>query len=356
MAETLQLEEQTYLHDAPKLLVEWAPRWEEFTTSIRPAFARSSARLAGEAPFGILPYRALVPSFLLQAFLLFILMVLPREIDRLRPYAAPRISPDEVIYYSADELPRTQDLGGAQSGAKGRAGGQEAHHRTQTIKVARGASLTQKVVDAPNLKLPASSDAVANLLAFKSIPGPPPAEGLRSAHAGPTLATNVIPPAPNVSASRSRTAPSLSAPIVAPAPSVPSQHTLFAPRLDSTIIAPAPDIARDRSRVAPGLSATVIAPASTRVSRDQARSAPALNGSIVAPAPSNITHEVSPSRMKMNDSHVVPPPVSAPERESSRNAKLNMPAPAVVAPPPSSDVRANCAGSKAAASLPRHRT
>jgi hypothetical protein len=93
---------------------------------------------------------------LLQAFLLFVLMVLPREIDRLRPYAPPRLQPDEVIYYSADELPRTEDLGGAQSGATGRAGGHEAHHRTQTIKVARGASLAEKVVDAPNLKLPSS--------------------------------------------------------------------------------------------------------------------------------------------------------------------------------------------------------
>jgi hypothetical protein len=96
-------------------------------------------------------------------------MVVPHEIARLRPYAPPRMTPDEVIYYSADELPRTEDLGGAQSGATGRAGGREAHHRTQTIKVARGASLAQKVVDAPNLKLPSSPGAVANLLAFKNV-------------------------------------------------------------------------------------------------------------------------------------------------------------------------------------------
>ena len=359
MPETLQLEERTHLHDAPRLLVEWAPRWQEFTTSIEPAFARSAPRLAGEAPFGILPYRGLISAFLLQAFLLFILMVLPREIDRLRPYAAPALQPDEVIYYSADELPRTQDLGGAQSGTTGRAGGREAHHRTQTIKVSRGASLASKVVDAPNLKLPSSSESVANLLAFKSVPGPPPSEGLRSAHTGPSLATSivapaptdisreqaragvtlnsVVPPAPNAARDRSRTAPSLNSAIVPPAPTVASEHTLFAPRLDSHIIAPAPNVDRDHSRSAPSLSSTVVAPASTRVSRDQLRSAPALNGSVIAPAPSSITRDVSASRVQMNNVAVVPPPVSAPERDSARIAKLNMPSPSVIAPPPSSD-------------------
>jgi len=359
VTQTLQLEQRSHLHDAPKLLVEWSPRWQEFTTSIRPAFARSGPRLAGEAPHGIFPNRGLVPSFLLQALLLLIIMELPREINRLRPYAAPRLQPVEVIYYSADELPRTEDLGGAQSGASGRAGGDEARHRSQTIKVDRGSSLAEKVVDAPNLKLPASTESVANLLAFKSIPGPPPSEGLRSSLTAPSLPANVIapaqlnvardqsrggltlssivPPAPSISPDRSRTAPVLTSAIVAPAPSLLSEHTLYAPKLDAGIIAPAPNILSDRTRSAPSLSSTVIAPASSRISRDQVRSAPALNGTVIAPAPSSVTREVSPSRVKMDSIAVVPPPVSAPERESSRIAKLNMPAPSVVAPPPSAD-------------------
>jgi len=359
VTDTLQLEEPITLHDAPKLLVEWSPRWHEFTTNIEPAFARSGARLAGEAPFGIRPYAGFIASLLLQAFLLFVLMVIPREIARLRPYAAPRLQPDEVIYYSGDELPRTEDLGGAQSGATARAGGRQAHHRTQTIRVARGASLAPKVVDAPNLKLPSSPEAVANLLKFKSIPGPPPSEGLHSSLKAPSLAANVIAPAPsvardrsrsgvtlnssvvspapNISPDRSRSAPSLNTAIVAPAPTVHSDHTLFAPRLDSTVIAPAPHVSADRTRSAPALSATVVAPVSTAVSRDQARSAPALNGAIIAPAPSAVTREVSRSRVQMNNFAVVPPPVSAPERESARTAKLNMPSPSVVAPPPSAD-------------------
>ena len=71
--ETLEPEELTTRHhDAPKLLVEWSPRWQEFITSIRPAFSRSAPRLAGEAPFGILPYRNLIAALLAEAFLVFI--------------------------------------------------------------------------------------------------------------------------------------------------------------------------------------------------------------------------------------------------------------------------------------------
>ncbi|MGB0079796.1 MAG: hypothetical protein WBP87_19710, partial [Candidatus Sulfotelmatobacter sp.] len=114
MTDTLQLEDTIQLrdlHDAPKLLVEWSPRWQEFVTSIRPAFARSGPRLAGEAPHGIFPYAGLLASLLLEAFIVFVLIVIPKEIAKLRPYAAPKVQPYEVIYYSGDELPRTEDLG-----------------------------------------------------------------------------------------------------------------------------------------------------------------------------------------------------------------------------------------------------
>ena len=333
----------------PKLLVEWSPRWEEFVSSIRPAFARSPARLAGEAPLGGFDRSSMGASFLLQLTAVLFLLYVPAEIARLRPYAAPALQPDEVIYYSPDELPRTEDLSGAESGATGRAGGREAHHRTQTIRVARGSSLAPRVVDAPNLKLPSSSDSVANLLEFKHVIPPPPAEGLHSSHTGPRLDASVIapaptnvpreqsrsmalnsavvPPAPDVSSDRTRTAPTLNTGIVAPAPMVQSEHALVAPRLDPFVVRPAPNVASSSDRTAPTVGATVIAPASTRVSRDQARSAPSLNGSVIAPVPSDVTHAVSPTRVEMNNVAVVPPPVSAPERESGRVAKLNMPAP-----------------------------
>jgi hypothetical protein len=360
LSETLQLDQVRIIQfdDAPRLLVEWSSRWDEFVTSIGPAFARSGPRLAGEAPHGIFPYRGLIASILLESFLLFVVAVLPRQLYRLRPYAAPRIRPDEVIYYSGDELPRTEDLGGAQSGKNARAGGEQAHHRTQTIRVARGSSLAQQVVDAPNLKLPSSTAAVANLLAFKSDPGPPPAEGLRSSLSPLTLPADVVapaptnvtrehsragiqldsvvPPAPNVSADRSRSAPALNSAIVPPVPNVRSDHTLIAPTLTTSIIAPAPNVSREHALTAPALDAQIIAPASTRISRDLPRSAPALNGSVVPPAPTAAGREVAPSRVQMNAT-VVPPPVSAPAREATRTAKLNLPAPSVIAPPPSAD-------------------
>ncbi len=338
---TLQLENAIYLHDEPRLLVEWTPRWEGFVTSIRPAFARSGPRLAGEAPHGIFPYRGMIASLLLQAFLLFVVMILPGKIAQLRPYAVPKVRPYEVIYYSGDELPRTEDLGGAQAGATGRAGGHEAHHRTQTIHVARGGSLAPRVVDAPDLKLPSTAGAVANLLAFKaktapSNPGPPPAEGLHSSLTAPRLPANVIPPAPsNVARDQSRRGLTLDA-IVPPAPNISSDKSRAAPALNAAVVPPAPSVRSDHTLVAPALDPSIIAPAPS-VSRERSLATPSLDPNVIPPAPSDLSREVSPTRVQMSNAAVVPPPVSAPERETSRNAKLNLPAPSVVAPPPSAD-------------------
>ena len=358
MSETLQLEETVELRDAPKLLVEWSPRWREFVGSIRPAMARSERRLAGEAPFGLLPLRIMVPSYVLEALLIFAAIAIQVKIAQMRPFVVPRLSRHDVIYYSGDELPRTEDLGGAEAGTAGRAGGDEAHHRTQTIKIARGGSLVPKVVDAPNLKLPASRDAVANLLAIRPNPGPPPSEGLRSNRSTPNLAAAlvapppnavrdytrngvqldaVIAPAPSVSADRTLTAPNLSAILIPPAPSVASEHKLVAPALAPAIVLPAPSVSRDSARTAPSLNASVVAPAPS-VARAQARSTPALAANVIPPAPGGVNRETASTPVQMNNMAVIPPPVSAPERAGIRNPKLTLQAPSVVAPPPSADV------------------
>ncbi len=359
MIETLQLEEQAVAtHDAPRLLVAWTPRWQNFVGSIRPAFARSEARLAGEAPFGLIPLRIMVPSYFLEAFMIFAAIAIPIKINQLRPYAAPRISAHEVIYYSGDELPRTEDLGGSESGRTGRAGGAEAHHRTQTIKIARGSMLTPRVVDAPNLKIPASRDAVANLLAIKPNAGPPPSEGLRSTRSVPNLSASVVAPAPNAIRDYTRngiqldqviapvqnvsrdvtTAPVLSAKVVPPAPSISSDHPLYAPVLAPEVIPPAPrNVSRDRASNAPPLTASVVAPAPA-LNDHQSRSAPSLASNVIPPAPGAVSREVSSSPVQMANIAVVPPPVSAPERASTRDPKLTLPAPSVIAPPPSSDI------------------
>jgi hypothetical protein len=316
--------------------VEWTPRWEDFVTSIRPAMARSTARLAGEAAIGEPPYRNMLVTLAAEAFAIFVIIILPFEIAKMRPYAAPLPQSHDVIYYTGDELPRTEDLGGSESGKTGRAGGNEAHHRTQTIKIARGGSLVERVVDAPNLKLPASRDAVANLLAVKPNPGPPPSQGLRSSRSAPNLSANIVAPAPTVTRDYTRNGLTVTE-IIPPAPNVSRDRPLTTPDLNSSVIAPAPSVARDRTLVAPLLAPSVVAPA-PNLSRDRSRAAPAMSASVIQPAPSAITSDVSRSAVQMTTAAVIPPPVSSPERETSRNARLTMPAPSVIAPPPSADV------------------
>ncbi|HEY3617166.1 MAG TPA: hypothetical protein VGK96_10160, partial [Candidatus Sulfotelmatobacter sp.] len=357
MIETIELEESVRLHDAPKLLVEWSSPWREFVTSVRPALVRSERRLAGEAPFGLVPLRIVIPAYALEAFLVFAVIAVQVKIAELRPFVAPRFSSHDVIYYSGDELPRTEDLGGAEAGTTGRAGGGEAQHRTQTIRIARGGSLVPRIVDAPNLKLPSSHDAVANLLAIKADPGPPPAEGLRSARSAPSLAGTPIAPAPNVirdytrnglqldsviapapSVSRDKpvTAPTFSATLIPPAPEVSRDHALVAPALGPAVIPPAPRVSRDRTPVVPSLTATVVEPAPS-VTHDATRSVPTLAPSVIPAAPSAVSRETSRSPAPMN-AGVVPPPASAPERAAMRDPKLSLPAPSVIAPPPSADI------------------
>lgn len=336
MSATLQLEELVQLHAEPKLLIEWSSRWDEFVTSIRPALSRSTPRLAGEAPCGIRPYRGMLTTWLIEAFLLFVAIVLPTKLAELRTYVPPKLGSHDVIYYSGNELPRTEDLGGAQGGTAGRAGGSQAHHRTQTIKIARGGSLVEKVVDAPNLKLPPSRDAVANLLAIKPDPGPPPIEGVRSSRRVPNLTSDVVAPAPNVIRDYTRGGVSIES-VVAPAPTVRRDSQLTAPALNAAVIPPAPSVRQDHTLFAPALSSAVIAPA-PNISRDKARSAPDLSATVVAPAPGTVSRDISRSPVQMSNANVVPPPVSAPERETTSHSKLALPAPSVIAPPPSADI------------------
>ncbi len=362
MSPTLEFEEVVATpHATPKLLVEWTSRWQEFVDSIKPALARSEARLAGEAPFGLIPFRIMIPSYVIQAFLILSAVFVKVKIDELRPVVVPTFSSHDVIYYSGDELPRTQDLGGTESGHNGQAGGAEAHHRTQTIKVARGGSLVPEVVDAPNLKLPSSHDAVANLLAIRPDPGPPPSEGLRSSRSAPSLTTPLIAPSPDVIRDYTRngirldpvaapapsvahnqplTAPNFNSSVVPPAPTVTSDHALVAPALAPNVVAPAPTVSRDHPLVAPALDSSV-APPAQNVRRDPFRPAPTLASNVAAPAPASVSRQFSAAPVQSMDPAVVPPPVSAPERASVRTPKLTLPAPTTVAPPPSTDVSAD---------------
>jgi hypothetical protein len=278
------------MSDELKLLVEWSSPWEEFVTSVRPALAKSPRPLAGEARTGLFPHRGMLAAWIVEALLLILVIVVPARLAFLRPYQPPPLPKYDVIYFSGDELPQTEDLGGAKTGRAGRAGGQEAFHRTQVIRVARGDLLREKVVDAPSLKLPQSNSAVANLLAYKPMPGPPPAEGLRS--------------------------------------------SLRAPSLSEQAIAPSPEVRRDKVLVAPTLDAVV--PPSPDARRDKLRASPSMNAAVVPPSPSGIQRDVTLPRIPGSQAvAVIPPPVSAPPQITNSQARLTLPAPSVVAPPPS---------------------
>ena len=305
------------MNDAPKLLVEWSSPWQEFVTAIRPAMGRSGERLAGEARSGLFPYRGMMLSWVVEAALLILVIIVPARLTRMRPYAPPALPKYDIIYFSGEELPRAEDAGGAQSGHAGRAGGQEAHHRTQTIRVARGSALREKVVDAPKLNLPHSDSAVANLLAFKTIPGPAPAEGLKS----------------------SNRMPALSAAAVAPPPQVDRDKIQSAPTLDAAVIPPAPAARRDLASLRlPGSHAAEVIPPPVSAPEQVSNSNSQLSlpvPTIIAPPP-QITREIASGPgfgAGELRKQVVPPPVQMGDASAESRNMGGLESAAVIPPP-----------------------
>jgi hypothetical protein len=210
--------------DAPKLLIEWSSPWSEFWSAIGPAMSRSAGPLAGEAPTRIFPWRGWLLAWAVEGLALAALMFLPAHLLFLQPFTPPQRPKYDIIYYSGEELPQTHDEGGARQGKSGKAGGREAFHRTQVIRVARGERAVEKIIDAPKLDLPKSSAPVANLLAIQKVQGPPPAEGLRSS--GPALtipSMAAVAPPPELAQPPLRKTPSLTASVVPPTPTAPDR-------------------------------------------------------------------------------------------------------------------------------------
>jgi len=305
--------------EGPKLLVEWSSRWEEFVSAIGPALGRSPRRLAGEARTDIFPYQGVLLGWLAEIMVLVALAVLPAKLASLRPYVPPPLPKYDVIYFSGNELPRTEDAGGAQSGRSGTGGGREAHHRTQTIRVARGNSVSEKIVEAPKLNLPKSNSPVANLLAFKAIPGPAPAEGLKSSLRSLSLPASVVAPAPQVSNDRLRTAPALKASVVAPAPAaaqLASSRSVTAPSVVSVVPPPVSAPERDTN-----VAAKLTLPAQA----------------VIAPPPTKVTRELDSlggSAVGDMRNQVVPPPVQAGTRSLDRSVAGGLTGNNQVVPPP----------------------
>jgi hypothetical protein len=184
------------MNNAPRLLIEWSSPWQEFLSAVGPALRRSPPALNIETRAGLFPFRGILATLLLEAAALATVVVLPRNEPRPVSLQTPNAAHD-VIYFSADELPRTEDLAGAPRGFSGTSGGASARHRIQAIKVARDASENDRVADAPHLNLPKSDLQLANLLAYKANTGPAPAEALslnRQEHPVSPLVAVVAPP------------------------------------------------------------------------------------------------------------------------------------------------------------------
>ncbi|HTM42651.1 MAG TPA: hypothetical protein VL177_17165 [Terriglobales bacterium] len=302
--------------EAPKFLIEWEPRWKAFATALSPAMQRSPRHLQGECRAGMFPASGMVVAWVLEIALLLVVITLPNTLQFMQTFTPPVHPKYEVIYFSGDYLPQTTDTGGAQAGHTGKSGGRTAMNKQQVIKVARGDSLTQQVVDVPKLKLPPSRDAVANLIAIAAAkPGPPPTEGLQMAKPKLTLPEDAIPPEVKVARDKLSKLPDISAQAVAP---------------------PVDDISRDQLRAGPNMAAQVVPP-SVQIERNKLLRTPALGVTVVRPAPT-VAGNIERVRAPQLQAEVVPPPVSARDVQyDNPNPKLALPPPTPVQPAPATN-------------------
>ncbi|MGH9530410.1 MAG: hypothetical protein ACRD2S_10895, partial [Terriglobales bacterium] len=333
------------MNDELKLLVEWSSPWEEFVTSIRPALSRSAEPLAAETYSGLFPGRDMLVVLVVEAVLVTALILLPpklRSMQAFQPAPPPKY---DVIYFSGDELPRTEDSGGARAGNSGRPGGREGHHATQVIRVARGPSLKEQVVDAPKLNLPSSNSAVANLLAYKSLPGPPPDKGLESSLRHAEMPVTAIPPPATIQDQGPRSAPDMDARVVAPTPNS-LRHELNSRRAyesHESVVPPPVSAPQEVTILHPQLTlpqSLVVPPApSERQIRTDARSgAGDLRSQTAVPPAPQVANDLTgrqPSRAYDSRENVVPPPASAPNEIASLHSQPSLPQSSVVPPAPS---------------------
>jgi len=329
------------MNDAPQLLIEWSSPWREFLADIGPAIRPSPPRLGFETQAGLFPFRGMVLAMLLEIAALAGAMAL--RLDRVQPtsFEAPQPSHD-VIYFSADELPRTEDLAGASGGKAGRSGGASLRH-TQTIRVARDEVVRERVADAPRLDLPKSDSQIRNLLAFRADAGPAPAESLPLNRQAPQIALPVVPPPPDMRAAEMEEPQlrqtQLANPTVVPPPVEISQHdlgrhgllaptTVVPPPVSApvevtrrparltlpaeAVVAPRPDInnAIQSRRVSGDFAPRVVPPPVDLSTVRTSISATALSGTqTVAPPPVDLHNTQSRTVRGLGGTAVAPPPV-----------------------------------------------
>ena len=233
------------MNSPPQLLVEWSSPWREFLSAIGPALKPSPPRLHIEAHAGLFPARGMFCALLLEAAAVITAIALPGTMIHADDPRQSKLQTHDVIYFSADELPRTQDLAGGSAGQHGASGGTSLVHPSQTIKVARGENLRARVIDAPDLKLPESEAEISNLLAYKAAVPPPPEPAIK-----PALTT----PAILVRSSHKPKPKTQQAEIAPPAVSLPKNVMPNLPQASVAAVAPQPvaapiRVAKDRAKM-----------------------------------------------------------------------------------------------------------
>ncbi|HZR57505.1 MAG TPA: energy transducer TonB [Terriglobales bacterium] len=336
------LDEPAVFEDGPKLLVEWSSPWSEFKTAIGPALRRSPERLLAEAPVGLFPYRGLLFAWLIEGSLLVAAIILPAKLSSVRPYEPPPRPKYDIIYYSGDELPQTEDAGGSRAGHAGVSGGQRTHHETQVIRVVRGETAQEKVVDAPKLNLPRADSAVANLLAYKAIPGPAPTKGLQSSGRRSDMLISPVAPSPEVRRDDIAVRQTLNSAVVAPSPSLQREMALLhLPGNTSVQVIAPPVSAPERvTSLSPKLTLpapSVVAPA-PQLSREIAKSGqgfgPELSKQVIPP-PTQVEKGTPYRTMAgLGSSAVVPPTVHMNDGSIRGQSMAGLGVPGVIAPSP----------------------
>ena len=197
----------------------------------------------------------------------------------MRPYEPPPKPKYDIIYYSGNELPKTEDVGGAEAGRSGRAGGREAFHPTQTIRVARGSTVRETVADAPKLessgiqfrsRQPARAQGASGpcsggrhaIFPARSLIDPDGGSacsaGARQLRAAPSLNPGAVPPSaavPQREVAMLHLPGSQPVQVVPPTVSAPEQMTNMNPRLCAagpSVVAPAPTVTREVTPMGPG--------------------------------------------------------------------------------------------------------
>jgi TonB family protein len=270
-----------------------------------------------EAHAGLFPLRGMLFAFLLEVAALATAIAYPSGV--FRPEAVqPSSQTHDVIYFSADELPRTQDLAGGSAGQQGAGGGTSLQHRSQTIKVARGKNLRARVVDAPDLHLPKSDTQISNLLAYKAAVHPAP-------EPPPTVRPALVTPPILVHADHERRKQTVSAEVAPPKVSLPKNAMPNLPATSVTAIAPPPvaapiKVTHNRAQL------TLPASSAPKISgRQQMPSLPEANTSVQAPPPAPSPIKVAHSRKASSDSNTIAPPkidASSAERRNDQLASI----------------------------------